>query len=49
MRMLSFKDTDHLGCIDCMQFTPSSFYNMEEGECKGKLLEFCRRHFDARL
>jgi len=49
MRMLSFKDTDHLGCADCRQFTPSSFDNQEEGECKGKLLEFCQRYFNAGL
>jgi hypothetical protein len=46
---LSYKDTDHLGCIDCKKFTPSSFENMEEGECKGELKEFCRRYFNAGL
>ena len=51
MKKLSYRDICHLGCVDCKQFIPSSFYfeNAEEGECRGTPLEFCRRYFDARL
>lgn len=48
MRMLSFKDIDHLGCIDCEYFDGG---NPEAGigKCLSDGKEFCKRYFDARL
>jgi len=42
-KILEYKDIDHLGCIDCENFDGDR--EMEVGNCKGELKEFCRRYF----
>jgi hypothetical protein len=44
-RDLRCAETEHLGCVDCLQFIPSSFDNQDEGTCIGKPLRFCESQF----